>query len=65
MNGDVVEGDELEAALEAAREFAARAATDLRAGRIRACPDSCTPNGGCAYPAVCRAGDGMTEEDAA
>ena len=65
VNGDVVEGEELDAALEAARGLAARAATDLRSGRIRACPGSCTPNGGCAVPAICRAGDGAAEEDAA
>ena len=65
VNGDVVGGEELDAALEAARELAARAAADLRAGRIRACPDSCTPNGGCAYPAICRAGDGAAEEEVA
>jgi RecB family exonuclease len=64
VNGDVVDGEALDAALEAARELAARAAADLRAGRVRACPDSCTPNGGCAYPAICRAGEGTAEEAA-
>jgi ATP-dependent helicase/DNAse subunit B len=65
VNGDVVDAAGLDEGLDAARELAGRAAADLRAGRIRACPDSCTPNGGCAYPAICRAGDGTAEEDAA
>jgi RecB family exonuclease len=65
VNGDVVDADGYEAGLEAARRIAAAAANDLRAGRIRACPGSCTPMGGCAYPAICRAGDGTAEEDAA
>jgi superfamily I DNA/RNA helicase/RecB family exonuclease len=64
VNGDVVDGEAFDAALASARELAARAASALRAGRIRACPDSCTPNGGCAHPAICRAGEGTTEEAA-
>jgi RecB family exonuclease len=64
VNGDVVDGEAFDAALDAARDVAARAAADLRAGRLRACPDSCTPNGGCAYPAICRAGEGTAEEAA-
>jgi RecB family exonuclease len=65
VNGDVVDAEAFDAALEAAREVAGRAAADLRAGRIRACPDSCLPNRGCAYPAICRAGEGAEEETAA
>ena len=65
VNGDVVSVGELDAGLHAAREIAARAAADLRAGRIRACPDACTPMGGCAYPAICRAAEATAEEDAA
>jgi hypothetical protein len=64
VNGDVVDEEAFDAALEAVRELAARAANDLRAGRIRACPDACTPNGGCAYPAICRAGERAAEEAA-
>jgi ATP-dependent helicase/DNAse subunit B len=60
VNGDVVDAETLEAGLADAREAATRAAADLRAGRIRACPDSCG-YGGCAYPAICRAGDGPAE----
>jgi hypothetical protein len=55
VNGDVVDAEAFDAALEDARETATRAASDLRAGRIRACPDSCLPQGGCAYPGICRA----------
>jgi ATP-dependent helicase/DNAse subunit B len=58
VNGDVVDGDALDAALEEARATASRAAADIHAGRVRACPDSCLPSGGCAYPAICRAGEG-------
>ena len=58
VNGDVVDGETLDAALEEARDIAATAAADIRAGRLRACPDSCLPSGGCAYPAICRAGEG-------
>jgi ATP-dependent helicase/DNAse subunit B len=55
VNGDVLDGEAFDAVLEEARETATRAASDLRAGRIRACPDSCLPQGGCAYPGICRA----------
>jgi RecB family exonuclease len=64
VNGDVVDAETLEAALAEAREAATAAAADLRAGRIRACPDTCG-YGGCAYPAICRAGDGAVEAGAA
>jgi RecB family exonuclease len=65
VNGDVVDADAFEAALADARAVATRAAGDLQAGRIRACPDSCSPRGGCAYPSICRAGEGVAEETAA
>ncbi len=58
VNGDVVDGESFDAALDEARATATRAAADIHAGRVRACPDSCLPSGGCAYPAICRAGDG-------
>ena len=64
VNGDVVDGETFDAALEDARETAARAAADLRAGRIRACPDACSPMGGCAYPAICRASEAVAEDAA-
>ena len=57
VNGDVLDAEAFDAALGEARETATRAAADLHAGRIRACPDSCLPNGTCAYPAICRAGE--------
>ena len=41
-------------ALEESRAVAAQAAADLRAGRIRPCPDRCAYNGGCAHPGICR-----------
>ena len=58
VNGDVVDAETFDAALDEARRLAVRAATEIRAGRVRACPDSCLPSGGCAYPAICRAGEG-------
>jgi RecB family exonuclease len=58
VNGDVVDAETFDAALDEVRELAVRAATEIRAGRVRACPDSCLPSGGCAYPAICRAGEG-------
>ncbi len=65
VNGDVMDAGALDAALVQAQTVAAQAAADLQAGRIRACPDSCSPRGGCAYPSICRAGEGVAEEDAA
>jgi ATP-dependent helicase/DNAse subunit B len=58
VNGDVVDGETLDAALDEARAIAARAAADIHAGRVKACPGSCLPSGGCAYPGICRAGEG-------
>ena len=52
---DAVSEDELERALQAARELAVATARDLRSGRVSACPERCRPQGGCAYPAICRA----------
>jgi RecB family exonuclease len=63
VNGDVVDGEAFDAALDEAREIATRAAADIHAGRLRACPDSCLPSGGCAYPAICRAGEGEAHEN--
>jgi hypothetical protein len=58
VNGDVLDAEAFDAALDDARATAEQAAADMRAGRIRACPDACLPNGTCAYPAICRAGEG-------
>jgi ATP-dependent helicase/DNAse subunit B len=55
VNGDVVDGETFDAALDEARQIAVQAAADIHAGRVRACPDSCLPSGGCAYPGICRA----------
>jgi ATP-dependent helicase/DNAse subunit B len=65
VNGDVVDAETLDAALDDARAVATRAATDLRAGRIHACPSSCSWLGDCAYPSICRAGEGATVPGAA
>jgi ATP-dependent helicase/DNAse subunit B len=54
---DVVDGDAFAASLEEARALAIRTIAELRAGRIRPCPERCTPKG-CRYPGICRAGEG-------
>ena len=54
VNGDVSDGATLDARLEDSRAIAAQAAADLRAGRIKPCPDRCAYNGGCAHPGICR-----------
>ena len=56
VNGDVSDADTLDTRLDESRAIAAQAATDLRAGRIKPCPDRCAYNGGCAHPGICRAG---------
>jgi RecB family exonuclease len=55
VNGDVSDEATLSARLDDSRAVAAQAAADLRAGRIRPCPDRCAYNGGCAHPGICRA----------
>ncbi len=54
VNGDVVDAAALEETLAAARDVAARAATALRAGRLRPCPERCSWQGACAHPGICR-----------
>ena len=54
---DVVDRDAFAASLEEARALAVRTIAELRAGRIRPCPDRCSPKG-CRYPGICRAGEG-------
>jgi RecB family exonuclease len=56
VNGDVVEAEALDTALDEARGAAADAAHAMREGRIRPCPSRCSPNG-CAYPGICRAAE--------
>jgi len=60
---DLVDPDGFGAALEEARELAVRAAAELRAGRIRPCPERCS-NRGCRYPGICRAGEPGAEAPA-
>jgi hypothetical protein len=57
---DVVGDAAFDAALEEARELAARTAADLHAGRLRPCPERCSSRG-CRYPAICRAGEPKSE----
>ncbi|MBE2318458.1 PD-(D/E)XK nuclease family protein [Solirubrobacter sp. CPCC 204708] len=55
VNGDVSDQQTLEERLEESRAIAAQAAADLRAARIKPCPDRCGYQGGCAHPGICRA----------
>jgi hypothetical protein len=55
---DVVEAEAFDAALAEAGELAVRSARRLRAGELEPCPSRCSPKG-CAYPAICRAGEGV------
>jgi hypothetical protein len=55
VSTDRVSGPELEAALAEVRERALETAHELQGGRVRACPEKCSPKG-CAYPTICRAG---------
>ena len=54
---DVVDDAAFDATLEEVRAVAAGVVTDLRAGRIRPCPERCSSRG-CRYPGICRAGEG-------
>jgi PD-(D/E)XK nuclease superfamily len=54
VNGDRVDAAGFAEGLEAARTAAARAARELRAGRLTPCPERCSPQG-CAHPGICRA----------
>jgi ATP-dependent helicase/DNAse subunit B len=60
VNGDVVEAEALDSALDEARAAALDAAKAMRAGRIRPCPSRCSPSG-CAYPGICRAAEQAEE----
>ena len=60
---DVVDADAFAAALENARELAARTAADLHAGRLRPCPERCSRRG-CRFPGICRAAEPKSEATA-
>ena len=57
---DLVDDGAFGAALEAARELAARTAADLHAGRAAAVPERCSSRG-CRYPGICRGGEPTRE----
>ncbi len=46
--------DDFDAALESAREQALALAARLRAADLHPCPETCTRDGGCAHPGICR-----------
>ena len=37
-----------------ALEMVGETAAGMRAGELKACPDSCAYRGGCSYPSICR-----------
>jgi RecB family exonuclease len=57
---DVMDAGAFAAALDDARELAARTAADLHAGRLEPCPERCSSRG-CRYPGICRAGEPNSE----
>jgi len=57
---DVVDAGGFAAALQQARELAARTAAELHAGRLAPCPERCSSRG-CRYPGICRAGEPKSE----
>ena len=57
---DVMNVGAFAAALDDARELAARTAADLHAGRLEPCPERCSSRG-CRYPGICRAGEPKSE----
>lgn len=54
VGGDRRPDAEVDELLEQCRDAALQAARELRAGRLRARPDTCAYRGGCAYPTLCR-----------
>jgi hypothetical protein len=46
--------EDFDADLEAARDTALALAARLRAADLRPCPETCTRDGGCAHPGICR-----------
>jgi ATP-dependent helicase/DNAse subunit B len=54
VSTDLVDGDELERELDAARDRLVELAGRMRSGELRPCPETCAWNGGCSYPSICR-----------
>jgi ATP-dependent helicase/DNAse subunit B len=52
--GDRVSREELEAALDRARERLRETSAAMARGELRCTPDSCSFRGGCSYPSICR-----------
>lgn len=63
VDSDVMPDEEFDALLRELADLAAEAGADLRAGRIRPCPELCSPGGGCAHPGICRAAEGPEEDE--
>src|SRR5829696_8442943 len=60
---DVMDAAAFTAALDDARELAARTAADLHAGRLEPCPERCSSRG-CRHPGICRAGEPLPRPEA-
>jgi hypothetical protein len=51
---DVKSHEEFEVRMARALELVGETAAGMRAGALKACPDSCAYRGGCSYPSICR-----------
>ena len=60
---DVVDAAAFAAALQDARQLAARTAAELHDGRLQPCPERCSSRG-CRYPGICRAGEPLPRPEA-
>jgi hypothetical protein len=63
VRNDVVDAGAFEDALASVRALGARTLGDLHAGRVRPCPERCSPRG-CSHPGICRAADTRREGEA-
>jgi hypothetical protein len=54
FSNDFKPEDELHERAEWAQAAVAEVAAGMQGGRVRSCPDTCSWNGGCSYPSICR-----------
>ena len=54
VDNDVLERDAIDELLDSAREQVGAIAGEMRDGRLKPCPDTCSFRGGCTYPSICR-----------
>jgi hypothetical protein len=51
---DVMEREDIDELLDAARAQVGELAAEMRTGAIHPCPATCSWRGGCSYPSICR-----------